>query len=317
MAVRSIVTHLDATKNLLALVTPEMRAKCSEVQAQAVLKLLAAAGPLQVTDLAALQRAVMDTRFERKDEELLQEQVSKMVCATPDKGGKNQDFVDFVDMMPAHVWADLTENKGNAERALFEWLSSAGLRNPTEPTSQLIAIVLMLTADGTDRTLAFSPETRTTCYKQVKQKFHKYVKGLPAPPEDVRALRLHNFETLYPATYKQARRLPNHARRERIHSRARDPEPDATGPRPGVHSSGAVLSLGLPGRGHGVYRSLHCARRTRAAKASRARSTGQRSGPCRARTTHRCAARNADRSRRSSRWRREGAAEKPSSRGPI
>ena len=71
----------------------------------------------------------------------------------------------------------------NAPEDLFMHLHALGLRRPSEPTAQAMAVGLLLSSEGLEKSLALTMASRTQMVKTTKSWFLKSCNGLRAPAE--------------------------------------------------------------------------------------------------------------------------------------
>ena len=144
---QKILDYLAASQKLLQrLRNPDA---CAKAQTKAVLAMLDnVREKLDVPALASIQAAVVDVGFGEALEAELMEKLGGMCVGpqeaqTKDTRGK-QDFTAFPQLLTATLWQEM---ELGAEESLFAFLANAGLRDPSEPTVQLIFLVLS-TTDG-------------------------------------------------------------------------------------------------------------------------------------------------------------------------
>ena len=201
---QKILDYLAASQKLLQrLRNPE---PCAKAQTKAVLAMLEnAREKLDVPALASIQAAVVDAGFGEALEAELMEKLGEMCVGpqeaqTKDTRGK-QDFTAFPQLLTATLWQEM---ELGAEESLFAFLANAGLRDPSEPTVQLIFLVLTAAHDGMDAVQGYSPGVRTAAYKQIKRRFQMFLKGRrPAPVHVAKLPELATrFKEMYPGIYE-------------------------------------------------------------------------------------------------------------------
>ena len=170
-----IVDYLRASKVLLQRLREP--AACADAQTKAVIAMLDnARDKLDVPELARIQEAVADVSFPSAMETELMEKLGALAAAgvVVATTMKRQDYTGFLELLTKEVWDAL---KLRVEEPFFEWLCKAGLREPSEPTVQLMSLVIMSAHEGIEQVQALTPSVRTVLLKQVKKTLQSVRKG--------------------------------------------------------------------------------------------------------------------------------------------
>ena len=206
-AATALLEHVRAVGTLLSNLEGPSHTKCSQAQRDSLCFMIEGTGDLPATSLAPIVVAVRNASFATEDQAVLLEKLSTKVASGAEGGSKLQSFETFVFFLPAIVWAALGEDRECGASKLFDFLARLGLRHPTEPTSFMMALLIMLGADGIEKTSGFSVEMKAAMHKTVKKWFKKIVahlanptvwmKNLPQRPADLRIQQPDLYNGLY------------------------------------------------------------------------------------------------------------------------
>lgn len=182
---QGIKDFTQASATLLGVLRGVSDAQATEVaktQAQALVAKLQQLPGLSATEAAELATAFARVGFAKDDlATLLQLVMTKAATNTNEAGGKKgQSFEMFINFLPAKVWSAMENN--NPE-VLFSHLQALGLRRPSEPTGQGMAVALILASEGMDKALGYPADLRTKMVKTTKAWYLRSCEGLPAPTE--------------------------------------------------------------------------------------------------------------------------------------
>ena len=185
-----ITKRLQAVTTILQNRPQEVRVGVSSSQGGIIIKMLQQ-GRFSVENPACIAQATRASGLEPRDVAAIEEGIDeKMSSETPDArvlGGRMplQQYEHLVDYLTAEVWSSLNNNEPNP---LFEHLAKLGLRNPSEPTKQVIACLLMVAAKGMEGALQLSGAMKTNMHKTAGQLFSRSVNGAQSPLEFVHVL---------------------------------------------------------------------------------------------------------------------------------
>ena len=209
-----IVAHLEAVKSLLGPLTGQKHSFCSAAQRSVCTKdfALLKTGGLQSSAslIGQVMSAVKAAGFTLEDEAALVDLLADKSTSAADGGSSERKYQDWTSMLNFLTESVHRSFQGpNKVLAFFGFLAEAGLQVPSEPTSQMMAIITMLCCEGvavaTAKTLqekSFQVKITKRWYKGfLSQKSSKptvWVWDLPQCPED---LRLQHPE-LYAKMYK-------------------------------------------------------------------------------------------------------------------
>ena len=132
------------------------------------------------------------------------ETLSTATAGIPGHRASLQNFEALPDFLTTAVWENL--RAGETEE-FFKHLVTLGLRNPSEPTKQVIACILMAASKGMDGALELSGGMKTQMCKTGGQLFSRYVSAhRENPTEDIRVLPATPAElkATHPETFKKA-----------------------------------------------------------------------------------------------------------------
>lgn len=185
-----ITKRLQAVTTILQNRPQEVRVGVSSSQGGIIVKMLQQ-GHFSVENLACIAQAARASGLEPRDVAAIEECIDeKMSSETTDArllGGRMplQQYEHLVDYLTAEVWLSLSNNEPDP---LFEHLAKLGLRNPSEPTKQVIACLLMVAAKGMEGALQLSGAMKTNMHKTAGQLFSRSVSGAQSPLEFVHVL---------------------------------------------------------------------------------------------------------------------------------
>jgi len=215
-----LLAHLGAVQELLAPLAdrPRHLEACSAAQRKLVEKLIdrlphatLAGGNVieQTAKHGQIMTAVQAAGFCDADADALMDKIA-LKAAQPagptDETAKYQDWTSMTNFLPEKVWQGLRVEGG--VMAFFEFLAEMGLQTGSEPTMQTMAVILMLSCEGTQAAMAKTPVEKNQQVKVTKRWFTNYVKShrctpkfwhLPAVPADLRL----QHPSLYDEIYKK------------------------------------------------------------------------------------------------------------------
>ena len=163
--------------------------------------------PVTTIEAAQLASAVGSSVFPDEDKARLQMKIAERAAASASdgqsKGQKGQRYETIVHFLPERIWALL--KRGDGSDALFSWCALLGLRKPSEPTSQALAVVSLLASDGMEKAMQYTPDCRTQMIKTTKAWFQSSLAGKGDPPEWIWTLpsSAEDLKRLHPATFAQ------------------------------------------------------------------------------------------------------------------
>ena len=76
-----------------------------------------------------------------------------------------QNYETITNYLPASVWDQL---KDGVTEGLIDFAAGLGLRSPTEPTSQVLALAILFQSEGLEGTLQMSPDSKLTVNNTLK-----------------------------------------------------------------------------------------------------------------------------------------------------
>ena len=203
----NILEQISASRSILGALNG--RASLSKVSKSEKERIIASlqSCAIATTSLGRIAEAIQKAGFLDEDQGVLLDAVAEKATTSgpPQKMMRTntQDFVQFVHHMPASLWQRLQEGH------VYEFLDGLlrlGLRNPTEPTSQAIALVVLHQTEGYEKALSTTPEARLEFARSIKSMFKgrakiatrpvSHIEELPATPKEL--------QRKYPLIYDSA-----------------------------------------------------------------------------------------------------------------
>ena len=89
-----------------------------------------------------------------------------------------QNFEAIVNYCPEALWAEM---KDGTVDGLVEFALCLGLRNPSEPTSQVLALSILCQPDGLEATVRMSVKSKLGVIRSVKSLFKQKINQAPPP----------------------------------------------------------------------------------------------------------------------------------------
>ena len=183
-----ICKRLQAASTLLQNRGPEARGPVSATQAGIVVHMLKK-GRLGAEQLALVSRAVAESGLEPKDKSNVEAEIDRLATSEQlpscvgSAAGRSpmQNYENVADFLTETVWASLQDGSADPSQ-LFDHLLALGLRNPSEPTKQCIACLLMVASKGMEQALLLSRPMKTAMHKTTGQLFARHVAASLKPP---------------------------------------------------------------------------------------------------------------------------------------
>ena len=214
----AILQKLGACKSLLsALHQRPGFDKTSSIEAQRVQALLRVS-PLGTEDLGKVAEAIQSAGFADADAAAILDTVADLAGsggAQPVLKAKRvttQDYTEMRHYLVPSVMASLKEEKAVGD--LMDHLLRLGLRNPSEPTFQMMTVLVLHATEGYDKTQEMAPATKLLFNQSMKDSFRGraklvansifYVEALPGDP----AVFKREFPSLYAAAFKDSAPMP-------------------------------------------------------------------------------------------------------------
>ena len=161
-------------------------------------------------DLARIAEGVLGAGFQPDDEAALLDTIAEgagqAVQAPLAKAGRSsmRNYEQLANYLPETVWSHIKE--GHIQDYI-DFLMRLGLRNPSEPTSQVMALVVLHQTDGFVRACEMAPHMKLEFVKSIKTMFKvraklvvspvAFAQSLPQMPEDLRK----QYPVLYEAAF--------------------------------------------------------------------------------------------------------------------
>ena len=171
--------------------------------------------------LAAFAAAVTDVHFAPKDEGDLLDAISRVASgrhtapvagSTANPRTRQQDWESILDFLPASVWQAIKESRIDVA---LDFLFRMGLRNPSEPTIQKIALGMMVVTEGFEQALEKDVQQKLALHKTVKGLIANKVKYMPKPVVWIQqlsaspALLQRDFPTVFESLYTSEQAVPS------------------------------------------------------------------------------------------------------------
>lgn len=160
--------------------------------------------------LGALASAIASAGFMKCDEDDLLDAVTKVAAnakpgAVTDKPSRTstQDFEHIVRYLPDRVWQSL---RGGDPEQLCKFVADLGLRSPSEPTSQTLALTVLHQSEGMERAAAYPAASRLAFCRAFKNTFKTVAKKLSPPRAYVPQLPRDpkEFQLQFPELYEES-----------------------------------------------------------------------------------------------------------------
>ena len=215
----AILQKLGACKSLLsALSNRPGYGKASAIEAQRVQALLRAS-PLGTEDMGKVAEAIQAAGFAESDAAAILDTVADSVSSggMAQPVGKvprvtTQDYIELQNYLVPSVMARLTEEKAVSD--LMDHLLRLGLRNPSEPSFRMIAVLVLFATEGFEQTREMSTETKYAFLQTIKDTFRSrankvaspvfFVDALPRDPEKFKR----DWPSLYAAAFNGSAPMP-------------------------------------------------------------------------------------------------------------
>ena len=252
-----LAQHVAAASTVLAGLRnsdPDAWARVSRVQREVVQHALSKKS-LTMAELSDVATAVRVSDFAEEDQlGIFKAMATTKACNPKDATAqvKMQDFESVLHFLPEKVW----DADGTQEFALLlmDFVLKLGLRNPTAPTIQLLALTCLVGTEGMERTMGMSPEARLATSKSWKKWLKRMVKTVGEPtvwltklhltPEALKAEHPVLYASVYDSSPPGVMKINKVAfELLRSHTRMRSEKGSA----PAVVKEGAFAGLGCGG----------------------------------------------------------------------
>lgn len=182
---QSVIEFVEASRTLLDALQSTSATQATEFskkQGSAIVARVAQLPMLGAADAAKLASMISAAKFAKGDMAVMLEAIANKTSAEPADVSqkKGQSYEAYFAFLPEAVWASMSQN---APEELFMHLHALGLRRPSEPTAQAMAVGLLLTSAGLEKSMAHTMAARTHMVKTTKSWFLKSCNGLGAPAE--------------------------------------------------------------------------------------------------------------------------------------
>ena len=205
-----IVEEVAATKNILqALSGRPGFVKVSESECAKVRAVLQVAN-VTTADLAKIAAAVQSAGFQSDHQSELLDMIAEKAVSPSSGPAKQigvrvpvQDYSSMVNFVPESCWERLSEGDYSP---FMEHLLRMGLRNPSEPTSQTIGLIILHQSDGLQAALGMASASRLEFCKTMKTALKAkiklalpslYISALPDTPQELQQVNLALFNQAF------------------------------------------------------------------------------------------------------------------------
>ena len=185
----------------------------SSAECSRVLSLLRSVS-LTSVEMSSVVTGVKEAGFAAKDEttlldcsiECLSGSHGRPVATHSGARTSLQSWETVQHFLPASVWETM---KQGTMSNVIDFVLKLGLRNPSEPTAQVISLCVLWASEGHDKACAMQAEVKLSFHQQVKQMFKTKAKFLLPPVEWMQALPRTPLElkqknpTVYEVVYSQ------------------------------------------------------------------------------------------------------------------
>lgn len=169
-------------------------------------------------DLARIIEASQSAGFAAEDEDLLLDTLAQAAAhgapAPLEKHARSsmQNFEELVHFLPESVWCHIKEGR---IQEFLDFLLRLGLRHPSEPTSLVMALVVLHQTEGIPATCAMAPNSKLEFVKSIKSMFKAraglvcspvaFAQCLPRMPDDFRK----QYPVLHEAAFSSQGPVPS------------------------------------------------------------------------------------------------------------
>ena len=197
----AVLNHINASRTLLAAMAG--RPNFPKVSANERMRLMPCVLALRgapTVDIASVSHAIRDAGLCAVDCNALLDAISELAtCTDPLKQNSEgrtglQDWTTLANHLPQTLWDAM---KTGSMDELVEFAVKFGLRNPSEPTAQVMALLITFSSEGFDKSMIMPPDQKMTLIKTVKGCIKQRIKSttspltwtsaLPKMPDDLRS----------------------------------------------------------------------------------------------------------------------------------
>lgn len=153
------------------------------------LRILLRTTPLSTCDLGKVAVAIKEAGFTSEDEVALLDALAEGIgVAQPCSAGPKSSTQDFTELLKYLTPEVLKSLRNGGLTDLMDHLAKLGLRHPSEPTSQIILILVLHETEGLQKALDMAAETKLDFGRTLKAMFKTRAKLLTAPASHVNVL---------------------------------------------------------------------------------------------------------------------------------
>jgi len=196
-----VLAHISASKSLLGSMASRPNfAKVSQNERMRLQAMMHTLHGAPTSHIAQVSAEISGAGFAESDLNTLLDVVADLATSTiprtdvePRRTGL-QDWVALVNHLPQSVWEDMKE--GSVE-ALVEFSARLGLRHPSEPTAQVMSLMILFQSEGFDWCMGMAAEHKITLIRTVKNALKQknrlmppplhFITILPKTPDDLRS----------------------------------------------------------------------------------------------------------------------------------
>ena len=210
-----VCKRINAVSSLLAARPPDRQQAISAAQAPVIVDLLRK-GTYTTEELVEINTCLSASSFDPAAKEKIEQEIDRLAAAEspgavlPAHGKTpSQNWETMIEFISRPVWDSLLKDQDPA--TLFDHLIALGLRNPTEPTKQVLACILMATSKGMQDALQLSDPMKTSMVKSTGALFSRHLTAsrvpapavhiavLPETPEALKAAHANVFNLVFAA----------------------------------------------------------------------------------------------------------------------
>ena len=206
-----MLAHISASKSLLGSMASRPNfAKVSQNERMRLQAMMHTLHGAPTSHMAQVSAEISGAGFAESDLNTLLDVVADLATSTtprtdvePRRTGL-QDWVALVNHLPQSVWEDM---KDGSVETLVEFSARLGLRHPSEPTAQVMSLMILFQSEGFDRCMGMAVEHKITLIKTVKHALKQknrlsppplqFIPVLPKTPDDLRS----KYRDVYDAVF--------------------------------------------------------------------------------------------------------------------